>query len=199
MSKGSKVANSSSSTEVTAGFGVKEIKTILELLSKHEVSEFQLEKGDDRLWLKRGPQSSEPVQAQPSSAIHQVFSQMPSSPAPVIAGAEPTSVPATGAPQAVVAQATADVAVVEPAPAVENYSEVSSPMVGTFYKKPAVDADPYVRVGDYVKAGDVLCIVEAMKLMNEIESDVSGKIVEICLEDGQMVEYGETLFKIEAE
>jgi acetyl-CoA carboxylase biotin carboxyl carrier protein len=70
-------------------------------------------------------------------------------------------------------------------------------MVGTFYRRPAVDAEAYVNVGDSVKKGDVLCIVEAMKLMNEIESEVSGKIVEICLEDGQMVEYGEVIFKIE--
>ncbi len=71
-------------------------------------------------------------------------------------------------------------------------------MVGTFYRRPAVDADPYVEVGDVVKKGDVLCIVEAMKLMNEIESDLAGRIVEVCLEDGKMAEYGEVLFRIES-
>ena len=70
-------------------------------------------------------------------------------------------------------------------------------MVGTFYRRPAIDAEPYVEVGDMVKKGDVLCIIEAMKLMNEIESDVSGKVVEILLEDGQMVEYGEVLFRVD--
>ncbi|MCL4138444.1 UNVERIFIED_CONTAM: hypothetical protein GTU68_037703 [Idotea baltica] len=80
---------------------------------------------------------------------------------------------------------------------VSTAKEVSSPMVGTFYRRPAADADPYVSVGDKVKKGDVLCIVEAMKLMNEIESEVAGTVSEICLEDGQMVEFGEPLFRIE--
>lgn len=71
-------------------------------------------------------------------------------------------------------------------------------MVGTFYKRPSPDAKPYVQVGDMVQKGDVLCIVEAMKLMNEIESDVSGRVIEICLDDSQMVEYGEVLFRVEA-
>jgi acetyl-CoA carboxylase biotin carboxyl carrier protein len=70
-------------------------------------------------------------------------------------------------------------------------------MVGTFYRRPAVDAEPYVQVGDIVKKGDVLCIVEAMKLMNEIESTVGGRVTEICVEDAELVEYGEVLFRIE--
>lgn len=74
---------------------------------------------------------------------------------------------------------------------------VRSPIVGTFYKSPSPDADPYAEVGAMVKKGQILCIVEAMKLMNEIESDVEGKIVEICVEDGAAVEYGEPLFRIE--
>ena len=74
---------------------------------------------------------------------------------------------------------------------------VRSPIVGTFYKSPSPDADPYAEVGEVVKKGQILCIVEAMKLMNEIESDVEGKVVEICVEDGAAVEYGEPLFRIE--
>lgn len=74
---------------------------------------------------------------------------------------------------------------------------VRSPIVGTFYKSSSPGADPYAEVGEAVKKGQVLCIVEAMKLMNEIESDVEGKIVEICVEDGAPVEYGEPLFRIE--
>lgn len=74
---------------------------------------------------------------------------------------------------------------------------VRSPIVGTFYKSPSPDADPYAEIGEVVKKGQILCIVEAMKLMNEIESDVEGKIVEICVEDGAAVEYGEPLFRIE--
>lgn len=74
---------------------------------------------------------------------------------------------------------------------------VRSPIVGTFYRSSSPNADPYVEVGDLVKKGQVLCIVEAMKLMNEIESDLEGKITEICVEDGAAVEYGEPLFRIE--
>ncbi len=75
--------------------------------------------------------------------------------------------------------------------------KVTSPIVGTFYTAPSPNTSPYISLGDLVKKGQVLCIVEAMKLMNEIESDVDGRIVKICVEDGAAVEYGETLFLIE--
>ncbi len=78
-----------------------------------------------------------------------------------------------------------------------NLHEIRSPIVGTFYRAPAPDADSYVQVGSDVSAGSVLCIVEAMKLMNEIESDVSGKIVKILVENGKPVEYNQPLFLIE--
>lgn len=78
----------------------------------------------------------------------------------------------------------------------ENYKEIKSPMVGTFYSKSSPTAKPFVKVGDKVKKGDVVCIVEAMKLMNEIESEFDGEIVEICKNDEDMCEYGECLFKI---
>lgn len=74
---------------------------------------------------------------------------------------------------------------------------IVSPMVGTFYSKPSPDAEPFVKLGDAVSAGSVVCIVEAMKMMNEIESEFSGKIVEICVEDGQTVEYGQPLMYVE--
>ena len=74
---------------------------------------------------------------------------------------------------------------------------LTSPMVGTFYKAPSPDAKPFVEVGQTIKEGDVVCIVEAMKLMNEIESEVSGKIVEICVADGQPVEFGQVLMYVE--
>jgi acetyl-CoA carboxylase biotin carboxyl carrier protein len=79
----------------------------------------------------------------------------------------------------------------------EKHSKVLSPFVGTFYRAPSPDADPYVKDGQMVKKGDVLCIIEAMKLMNEIESEVSGKVISILAENGQPVEYGEPLFLIE--
>ncbi len=74
---------------------------------------------------------------------------------------------------------------------------ITSPMVGTFYKSPSPDADPFVSVGQTISKGDVVCIVEAMKMMNEIESEISGKVVEICVEDGQPVEFGQVLMYVE--
>ena len=79
----------------------------------------------------------------------------------------------------------------------ENYKVVKSPMVGTFYSKSSPDSKPYVEVGSKVKKGDILCIVEAMKLMNEIESEFDGEIVEVCVKDGEMVDYGKPLFKLQ--
>ena len=79
----------------------------------------------------------------------------------------------------------------------DNIHDINSPIVGTFYRAPAPDADPYVQVGDLVSPGTVLCVVEAMKLMNEIESDVAGKVVKILVENGKPVEYNQPLFFIE--
>lgn len=95
----------------------------------------------------------------------------------------------------VVPEATKSKTEAEPVPA--NLHEIRSPIVGTFYRAPAPDADSYVQVGSDVSPGNVLCIVEAMKLMNEIESDVSGKIIKILVENGKPVEYNQPLFLIE--
>ncbi len=84
-----------------------------------------------------------------------------------------------------------------PVPLTANTHEVKSPIVGTFYRSPAPDADPYVQVGQDVQNGTTLCIIEAMKLMNEIESDAAGKVVKILVENGQPVEYGQALFVLE--
>ncbi len=82
-------------------------------------------------------------------------------------------------------------------PASDNLLEITSPMVGTFYRAPAPDAPPYVEKGQQVGTGDVVCIIEAMKLMNELESEVAGRIVEVCVENAQPVEYGQVLFRVE--
>ncbi len=78
----------------------------------------------------------------------------------------------------------------------ENYKIIKSPMVGTFYSKPSPNVEPFVKVGDHVKKGQIVCIVEAMKLMNEIESEFDGEVVEVCYKDNDMVEYGSCLIKI---
>lgn len=176
-------------------FSLKDIGNLLELLDKHEVSEFKLEREGETLWLKRGETAVSQPQA--TSPIHQVFTSLP--PQAQHNYQQPPTIAAPTAPATVAALPTA-VASPDPgvsAPTVSKSKEVTSPMVGTFYRRPAVDAEPYVNVGDKVKKGQVLCIVEAMKLMNEIESEIAGTVVEVCLEDGQMVEYGEVLFRID--
>lgn len=92
--------------------------------------------------------------------------------------------------------ASAPVAVAEPAKASEDYISVTSPIVGVFYAAPAENAEPYVSIGDRVKPGQILCIVEAMKLMNEITAEEEGQIAEICVTNGQVVEFGTELFRI---
>lgn len=182
-------------------FTLKDIASILEMLDKHDVTEFRLQRGEERLALRRG---KEPKRRAPQ-AVPQLVTALQQAPqqqgnpasnvVPFHAAADQNQRPQTtgkdGAPAPAMAMQVAEVA---PKRALK---EVTSPMVGTFYRRPAVDAEPYVDVGDSVKKGDVVCIVEAMKLMNEIETDTSGKIVEVCLEDGQMVEFGEVLFRIE--
>ncbi len=112
---------------------------------------------------------------------------------------EATGVVQTVAAPVVAAPASAPAPVAAPvaAPQVDNRKTITSPMVGTFYAAPSPDAKPFVQVGDTIKEGDVVCIVEAMKLMNEIDAEVSGKIVEICVENGQPVEFGQVLMYIE--
>ncbi len=109
--------------------------------------------------------------------------------------AMPVAAPVQQAPASAPAAAVAPKA--ESAEPAKKGNPVVSPMVGTFYSKPAPDKEAFVKVGDTVSSGDVVCIIEAMKLMNEIETEFSGKVVEICVEDGQAVEYGQTIMYIE--
>ncbi len=168
-----------------------DIKNLLDTLEKHEVTEFKLERDDEKLWLKRGAHAEvQAAQALPPAMYPPHYSYPPAYQVPPQAGVPAGTGQTTSGP---------NISVVPSSSPLESksYKEIRSPMVGTFYRRPAVDAESFVDVGDSVKKGAVLCIVEAMKLMNEIESELSGKIVEICLEDGQMVEYGEVLFKID--
>lgn len=112
----------------------------------------------------------------------------------VIVAPVTTAPVAQSVPAAAPAQAPAAPVASEPA---KKGTPITSPMVGTFYKSPSPDADAFVAVGDNVKVGDVVCIVEAMKMMNEIKSEIAGKVVEICVEDGQPVEFGQVLMYVE--
>ena len=184
-----------------ATWEVPELKELFGLLKENDITEFKLERGDEKLWLRRGP---EPVA--PQVVVPQMIEAPKALPAerrtPVPSPSQVTGTPATlpetqeqkvtGTPSTPASEPPASAAAT-------NMLEIKSPMVGTFYRRPSVDADPYVQVGDRVKKGDVLCIVEAMKIMNEIEAETSGLIAEICVEDAQMAEYGEVLFRIQAD
>lgn len=166
----------------------KELKSILQALQEHEVAELTLETPDYKLTVKRGGEV-----------------QYLAAPAPVVI--EPQAVaPAAPAPVAASSPAPAPVQASAPAPApkpeapkedTSKYLEVKAPIVGTFYRAPSPDAEPFVKEGDAVKKGQVLCIIEAMKLMNEIESEVSGVVRKIMVSNGEPIEYGQVLFLIE--
>jgi len=147
-----------------------ELRDLLEFLAKSHFVEFEMEREGFRLRVLKVP-------AQP----------------PPAAG---NGSPAEGAPRLPAAGGPANPVPAAMAREEEGLFLVTSPIVGTFYRTPAPDAPPFVEVGDRVRKGQVLCIVEAMKLMNEIESDIDGEIVEIGVANGQPVEYGEALFKI---
>lgn len=152
---------------------LSQIASLLELLEKHEVSEFQYKDEEVALRLRLGP---------------------PPAAAPIY-----TAGPAPQAAVAPPAAPAASAAVAAPAPAAAptaNTVAVESPMVGTFYRSPSPQSPSYVNVGDRVNKGQVLCIVEAMKMMNEIEAEVAGVIEEICVENAQPVQYGQALFRV---
>lgn len=160
----------------------KELKELIDFLIEKDISEFELERGDVKVRIKRGGDSSGPIIA------HTV--PMPMAPMPVAAGpAAPVAHGSAHVPSA------ATPATPSSAPE-EELHEVKSPIVGTFYESPAPGAAPFVKPGDQVAAGQVLCIIEAMKLMNEIESDASGEVVRVLVNNGQPVEYGQALFAI---
>lgn len=164
----------------------KEIKELIEFLVEKDISEFELERGDVKVRMKRGGETHY-VSAPPSYAAAPTATVIPvpaAPPAPPFAA--PTPAPASGA-GAPAAPATAEDA---------NLHTVRSPIVGTFYEAPSPGAAPFIKIGDSVRTGQVLCIIEAMKLMNEIEADVGGTIVKRFVENAQPVEYGQALFAI---
>ncbi len=153
-----------------------ELRELVEFLKANEIAEFDMERSDVTLRIKFAG----------ARAAHPAEETRPAMPA---ASPAYTSYTPAGAPPPASAA-------VESAPAEETLHEVKSPIVGTFYESPAPGAAPFVKVGDQVEAGQVLCIVEAMKLMNEIESDVAGEIVRRIATAGQPVEYGQPLFAV---
>lgn len=162
---------------------LKEIKELIELMTEKDISELELERAGVRLRISRARRAA--VEA--------------GAPASVLAAAPaPAAAPALAANPAATAPAPAPAVppAASPAEPREDLHIVKSPIVGTFYEGPAPGAPPFVKLGDPVQPGKVLCIIEAMKLMNEIESDVAGEILKRFVENAQPVEYGESLFAI---
>lgn len=173
-----------------------DLKKILDALTHADVREFALKTGSFDLALKRGPQAFAPVPA--PSAPQLSYPQMPPMPQQMMGGFAPMPAPqAPAAPSAPAAPAPEAAPAAAPAPAASAGTPVKAPIVGTFYSASSPDAAPYVKVGDRVESGQVLCIIEAMKLMNEIEAEQSGVIREILVKNAEPVEYGQTLFMIE--
>ncbi|MBO9541467.1 acetyl-CoA carboxylase biotin carboxyl carrier protein [bacterium] len=162
--------------------GITDIRALIELVDSSTIGEFTLESGSVRLQLKKAVAPQAAVIAAPAPVA------MAPVAAPVMA-AVPAAAPAPVAP-------AAPAAPVEAAPSAARHV-VKSPMVGTFYAAPSPDAKPYASIGDRVEAGQVLCIIEAMKLMNEIETEVAGTISKVLVKNGEPVEFGQPLFEIE--
>lgn len=164
---------------------VEQVLQLIQAVSDSELTEFKYEEDGVKLSLKKT--EGKIVQVQAPVAAPAVVQAAPA----VIPAAPAAPAPLAPAPEA--APAAGEASAAEEAPA---GNIVKSPLVGTFYAAPAEDAEPFVKVGDSVKEGQVLAIVEAMKLMNEIESDFTGTVAEILAENGQAVEYGQPLFVI---
>jgi acetyl-CoA carboxylase biotin carboxyl carrier protein len=162
----------------------KEIHELIKLLDKSEVAEFKLKQGDFAITVRSKDFFKGKGQ--------QVVSVMPNNSFPQAANTPPTSAPSND--QTGSDNAKSEAAAIEES---SKYTEFKSPMVGTFYRKPSPDKELFVKVGDKINKGDVVAIIEAMKLFNEIESEVSGTIIKILVDDQTPVEYDQALFLID--
>jgi len=180
--KGSKKQPQSSDISVP-GVDLGQLERLLSFMSEHGLEEFEYAHGDLRIRLKK---------AIPQQAAAPVLA-LPVAPSATPQGAAP----AQAQPNAPQTPPQAGSAPAQPVPAAAADEHIiKSPIVGTFYAGPSPDAGPFVRAGDFVEAGQTVCIIEAMKLMNEIEADISGEVARVLVENGQPVEYGEPLFAL---
>ena len=151
---------------------LKDIKAIIDLMKKNAISEFEMEKQDFKIRLKRGLNGGTPVSS---------LDEFP----PAVAVAAPTQIPVATTPAAAT-----------PPPVATGEVEIKSPMIGTFYRAPSPEAASYVEVGTDVNADTVVCIIEAMKVMNEIKAEVKGVVTQVLVENAKPVEFGQPLFKV---
>ncbi|MFN5046756.1 acetyl-CoA carboxylase biotin carboxyl carrier protein [Roseateles sp.] len=153
---------------------LRKLKTLIDLVSESNISELEITEADGKVRIVK----SDGQVAVPMASL-------------------PMMAPAVAAPVAALVAAAPAAAAAAPAPAAETGHAVKSPMVGTFYRASSPNAKPFAEVGQQVKEGDAICIIEAMKIMNEIEADKSGTITKVLIENGQPVEFGQALFIIE--
>ncbi len=152
-------------------FDLRKIRRLVELMKEHDLSGMDLQQGETRIQLRRGGKQS-------STAVDAPHAIVPST----------AAVPTTKESPAASAEKPAEV---------ENILEIKSPMVGTFYAAPDPDSPPYAKVGDHVGPETTVCIVEAMKVFNQIPAEVSGKIISVLIENGEPVEFGQPMFKVD--
>ena len=162
-----------------------QIQELIRMVSKHKLSEFTLKEGDFKLVIRNQPVGGESyISVAPAMPVQQPLAPAPAAPA------QPAKTETAAAPAPAAAAGADD----------ENnprYKQIKSPMVGTFYRSSGPDKGPFVKVGDTIDVGSKVCIIEAMKLFNEIESELKGKIVKVLVEDATPVEYEQPLFLID--
>ena len=166
----SRTAKKPLATKASAGSGFEEVRSLIELMKKNGLAVFKFEQGDFKITLKT------PAGASTGATLIHGSTSAPA-PAPVHVPVSPASAPAAE-------------------PANTNYKEITSPMVGTFYSSPAPESPAFVEVGKTVAPETVVCIIEAMKVMNEIQAEIAGKIVEVVAESGKPVQFGQVLFRV---
>ena len=165
---------------------IKEIQELIKFVAKSGVSEVDLEMGEMKISIKTPPKKGK-------GQIETVVQQIPVAAAPAIAPVAVQSTPVVAAAPDVVVENSVTSSDTDDS----KYVTIKSPMIGTFYRKPSPDKDPFINVGDEVNIGTVVCVVEAMKLFNEIESEISGKIIKVLVEDMSPIEYDQPLFLVD--
>lgn len=164
-----------------------EIQELIKFVSKSGVSEVEIEDKDFKINIKTPPFRRGKQLAEQAQVVTQMVPQPMAVPQPVAAAPAPAPAPVAEAPKTETKAANDEA----------NYIAIKSPMIGTFYRKPSPDKPEFVKVGDSISEGDTVCVIEAMKLFNEIESEVSGKVVKVLVDDSNPVEYDQTLFLID--
>ena len=169
-SKASRAKGAAPKAAKAAGSDFPEVRSLIDLLKKNGLAVLEFEQGDFRIPLKppAGAAGGAPLIQAPAAASHAVHAPAPAATAPAPAAESPKG----------------------------NYKEITSPMVGTFYASPSPDSPAFVEVGKTINGDTVVCIIEAMKVMNEIKAEISGKVVEVVAENGKPVQFGQVLFRV---